>query len=144
MEAVGTAALDSFRIDSRPQFLSCIQIRVKNSPKNPSFEKDPLSTCKWQCFDVVHSPFHEGCWVMLSDTTDCEHALCSVSLCGGEETRCGDLIPWGYYGVARDYDSRVRRLYDSILGGFYEDATRIPAPELVGSAISASVLVSQS
>lgn len=70
--------------------------------------------------------------------------LCAAFPSVGVRKRCGDLIPWGYYGVARDYDSRVRRFYDSILGGFYEDATRIPAPELVGSAISASVLVSQS
>ena len=38
---------------------------------------------------------------MLTDTVNCEHAPQKVSLCGSEETKCGDSVLWGYYGVTR-------------------------------------------
>lgn len=71
----GTVVLDSFHKDSGPWFPARIQIRMKNSIKNSSFEEEPLSTCNWQCFDILDNPFHKECWVMLTDSISCEHAL---------------------------------------------------------------------
>ena len=96
-----TVVLDSVHKDSRPQFPSRIQIRMKDSINNSSFEEEPLSTCNWQCFDILGNLFHKECWVMLTDTVNCEHAPQKVSLCGSEETKCGDSVLWGYYGVTR-------------------------------------------
>lgn len=89
----GTVVLDSFCKDSRPQFPSCVQTRMKNGIKwYSSFEEEPLSTCNCQCFDILDKLFHEECWVMLTDTINCEYAPTEASLCGSEETKCGNSI----------------------------------------------------
>ena len=61
-----TVVLDSVHKDSRPRFPSRIQIRMKDSINNSSFEEEPLSTCNWQCFDILGNLFHKECWLILS------------------------------------------------------------------------------